>query len=1124
LPGRIVRKTVHASGHIRIREIRDRRQAEQALRESQQFAQASIDALSSHICVLDQTGAIIAVNRAWREFAEANRKVNPHGCDAGSECRIVFGAGSNYLAVCDRAAGGDADEAAHIAGGIRAVLDGEDQYSKEYPCHSPVEQRWFICRVSRFFVNGVMRVLIEHINITDRKRLEQAQRESEERFRIMADSSPSMMWVTGADGKVQFISRMFRIFCGIGGEEVECGDWQLPIHPDDAAEVMAAFHTAVEERRPFKAEARFRRADGEWRLLGTNAEPRLSPSGEYMGHIGLSADITDRRKEQQAREFQHSLMRTIHEVSLSGILVTGNDGNIVSHNQKFFDVWQIPIEEIPSPMRATLPDGPIQPLFQAVLQRLKEPDSFFKRVWELYADPDAKDQFELELEDGRTLEGYSTSLRSEIGEHLARAWFYRDITERKRAEQALQSSEEKFRQLAENVREVFWMKDAVSRDFVYMSPAYEHVWGRTCDSLYLNPASWLESVHPDDVEEVQRARAKYLSGEAVELDFRIVSADGIEKWIRNRAFPILDAAGKLTRIVGIAEEITERKRYEEELIRARTEADAANRAKSRFLANMSHEIRTPMNGVIGMNQLLLETDLTPDQRRYAEVAQSSGRALLALIDDILDISKIEAGKVVLENRRFSVHDTVKDVAELSRTLANAKGLEFNARVSAKIPRVLRGDAHRLRQILTNLAGNAIKFTSHGSVTVNVELESLTEQAATIRFSVTDTGIGIPQDKVPSLFSPFVQADVSTTRKYGGTGLGLAISRQLVEMMGGNMAVDSREGEGSTFWFTADFQQVALTERPPIDPPSAERQHGVEDAKAGRESRRRLRPAHGGRILVAEDNPTNREVILAQLKKLGYLADAVFNGAEAVAAVEQGVYSLVLMDCQMPVMDGYEATGRIRDSRQKGLPIVALTANAMSSDMDKCRSAGMSDYLAKPVALSHLAEMLERWMPVAGSIETAPHEIVEAKANTVFDGESFLRRLMGDRELAEIVLNVFLGDAPAVLKRLCDALNESDSAGARLHAHTLKGSAATVSADALRAVALTMETAATEGRLDLCYELFPRAAGEFDRFREAAGCDGWASESSQTTNNELPRGARKEQLELADNQNAPFEEQ
>jgi CheY-like chemotaxis protein/HPt (histidine-containing phosphotransfer) domain-containing protein len=448
---------------------------------------------------------------------------------------------------------------------------------------------------------------------------------------------------------------------------------------------------------------------------------------------------------------------------------------------------------------------------------------------------------------------------------------------------------------------------------------------------------------------------------------------------------------------------------------------------------------------------------------------------------------------------------VKDVGDLSWTLASSKGLEFNARVSSKIPRLLRGDAHRLRQILTNLAGNAIKFTSQGSVTVNAELEMLTEQMATVRFRVTDTGIGIPPDKVPQLFSPFVQADVSTTRKFGGTGLGLAISRQLVEMMGGKMAVDSREGEGSTFWFTADFQQVPLPERPSTE----DRRQQAADTNHKTGGQGKVRPAPSGRILVAEDNATNREVILAQLKKLGYLADAVFNGAEAVEAAERGVYALILMDCQMPVMDGYEATGRIRDSHHPDLPIVALTANAMSADSEKCLSAGMSDYLAKPVDLSRLAEMLEKWMPEAGSIEIAHIEPVEIEANTVFDGESLLQRLMGDRDLAETILSVFLGDAPLVLKRLCDALNESDAAGARLHAHTLKGSAATVSAEALRAVALQMETAATEGRLDRCCGLFPRAADELDRFKEAVERHEWASKPDKIAEDAVPSGAGKD---------------
>jgi PAS domain S-box-containing protein len=332
------------------------------------------------------------------------------------------------------------------------------------------------------------------------------------------------------------------------------------------------------------------------------------------------------------------------------------------------------------------------------------------------------------------------------GDVIAISNILRDITEREQARQAVRASEEKFRELAENIHEVFWMMSPTADQILYVSPAYEQVWGRTCESLYQNAMSWGEAIHPDDLAQAHLLFARQIQGERIDSEYRIQTPAGQEKWIRDRAFPIRDQAGKLVRIVGIAEEITEQKRHLEELIQAREGADAANQAKSRFLANMSHEIRTPMNGVIGMIQLLLDTDLTPDQQQYANVAQTSGRVLLALIDGILDLSKIEAGKVTLENLSFNPRNTVADVAQLLGVQARAKGIHFESHVTPEVPHLLCGDAHRLRQVLTNLSGNAIKFTERGEVTLKAALESQCEGTATLRFTITDTGIGIRPDR------------------------------------------------------------------------------------------------------------------------------------------------------------------------------------------------------------------------------------------------------------------------------------------------------------------------------------------------------------------------------------------
>jgi len=653
----------------------------------------------------------------------------------------------------------------------------------------------------------------------------------------------------------------------------------------------------------------------------------------------------------QAREL---LLNQIFQASSAAIFLVNPSGRIMHANQRMADMFHLPLSE----------------LLKLDYIALIPPDdraSALARMRDILASTLETMNLERQYQrpDGQRFWGLLTGcrLRSTRGETIGLVGVIADINEQKKAEAALRESEQHFRTLANSGTALIWTSD-ISGACTYFNDTWLGFTGRSLEQEQGD--GWVEGVHPDDLAEcVAIYRRHFELRQAFSMEYRLRRADTTYRWIRDDGSPRFDSQGHFIGFIGFCYDVTREKAVNAELSRHREDlaaaveqqtrelrlakeaAEAANVAKSAFLANMSHEIRTPLNAIAGMAYLIRHNGLNEQQCKRMDQLEASSRHLLDILNAILDLSKIEAGKFSLDEGSLRIDELLNNLSSIVHAGIQAKGLSLHIDCPADLP-LLRGDGPRLQQALLNYLANAVKFTEQGQITLRVEALEKHPRDLLLRFSVSDTGIGIAADALPRLFSAFEQADNSTTRRYGGTGLGLTITRKLAQMMGGSAGVDSVLGVGSTFWFSARLQRCTQ----PTSLPQNQHESFEQTLR---------RDFSGWRVLLVEDEPINREIAHMLLSDVGLLTDLAEDGQQACHAVGQAHYQAILMDMQMPRMNGLEATQHIRQlNGGERIPILAMTANAFHEDKQACLAAGMDDFIPKPVSPEELYCKLLHW--------------------------------------------------------------------------------------------------------------------------------------------------------------------
>ncbi len=1041
-------------------------------------------------------------------------------------------------------------------------------------------------------------------DLTERKRAEAALRESEERFKAFMAHSPTVAFIKDDEGRYMYVNHPFEEQFGVEFAVDLKGKTDADWLPAETAEMTAATDRKVYETgRPVRLVEVVPMENGEekeWMLLKfpiTTADGRM-----LLGGVGI--DITKQKRAERALRESEGRFRDLFDEAPVAYHELDNDDRITRVNKTELALLGYAAEEMVgrtvSEFAVEDPNNEDIPSELSRDLRLQATQRTFRR----------KDGSAVPVLMRHKL------ITNAAGEVRGMRSTLQDISALKRIEEDLRAAEAKYRSIFENAIEGIF-QSTPGGVFIDVNPALAQLYGfRTPGEMLAEIKDIARDLYVEADRRAEFIRLILELEEVTDFESEIRCRDGSTLWISERARAVRDLNGTLLFFEGTVQDITSRREAEAAITKARDTAIESVRLKSEFLANMSHEIRTPMNGILGMTGLLLDSELNGKQRDFARTISTSAEALLTIINDILDFSKIEAGMLVFEEIDFHLGSVVDGAIDLLAERALSKTIEIAAMVDAGVPAALRGDPGRLRQVLTNLIGNALKFTHLGEVIVRAACVERAHDAVLVKFTVADTGIGIALDVQAKLFQAFAQADGSTTRKYGGTGLGLAICRQLVRQMGGEIGVESARGKGSTFWFTARFalqpqgvlplqagarplegrrvlfvegnasvreilhqvcqpwglldrhvadglaamalleaeaargvafdaavvdmhlpgmdgwalaraiksnpkfagiRVVLMTSLNRPDEPSAMQEMGVDacvtkpikqsvlhDTLAavvsGRKQPRAImsgfaklqppvdvevtRAAQDLAILIVEDNIVNQNVALHQLQQLGYIADTADNGRIALEAMQRVRYDVVFMDCQMPEVDGYEATGELRriEGTDRHTWIVAMTAHSLEGDREKCIAVGMDDYLSKPTKTEDVKGALDRFRGVC-EIERDVRErggpaAVDPK---LLDG---FRELDAGGGILAKLIDLFIENTPQVLAEARVALTHHSSPQLARAAHTLKGSCANFGAVRMREACARIEALANRGSLDGAGELIDQVEQEFNYVRLA----------------------------------------